>query len=141
MMMFCKKKPKADDSAVREVDLSESALQQLRSSGQVRSNTVRTSKYTWYNFLPINLFEQFSKKAANLYFLIIMFMQMIKVISISNGAPVMALPLAFVVVVSMIKDAYEDYKRHREDRSENYAQAQVYSKEQNQFIAMNWKDI
>ena len=131
MMMFCKKKPKADDSAVREVDLSEAALQQLRSSGQVRSNTVRTSKYTWYNFLPINLFEQFSKKAANLYFLIIMFMQMIKVISISNGAPVMALPLAFVVVVSMIKDAYEDYKRHREDRSENYAQAQVYSKEKN----------
>ena len=102
---------------------------------------MRTSKYTWYNFLPINLFEQFTKKIANLYFLIITFMQMIKVISISNGAPVMALPLAFVVVVSMIKDAYEDYKRHKEDRSENYAEAWVYSKESRQFVTVNWKDI
>ena len=31
----------------------------------------------------------------------------------------MALPLTIVVVVSMIKDAYEDYKRHKSDDSEN----------------------
>ena len=55
---------------------------------------------------------------ANLYFLVIMFMQMIEVISISNGQPAMLPPLTFVVLLSMIKDAYEDYKRHKEDKGE-----------------------
>jgi len=59
----------------------------------------------------MNLINQF-KKAANMYFLIITFMQMIKEISISDGKPAMALPLIVVVAVSMIKDAYEDYRRH-----------------------------
>ena len=63
---------------------------------------------------------------ANLYFLIIMFMQMIDKISISAGQPVMAMPLLFVVALSMIKDAYEDYKRHKADKNENLAFAEVY---------------
>ena len=66
---------------------------------------------------------------ANMYFLVIMFMQMIDKISISNGQPAMLPPLTFVVILSMIKDAYEDYKRHRADRQENYAQAQVLNRE------------
>lgn len=77
---------------------------------------VRTSKYSWWSFLPRNLFEQFSTKMANMYFLVIMFMQMIEVISITNGQPVMLLPLTIVVFLSMIKDGFEDYKRHKEDR-------------------------
>ena len=82
---------------------------------------VRSSKYTWYNFFFLNLFEQFTKKLANMYFLVIMFMQMIPQISISNSQPAMAPPLALVVILSMIKDAYEDWKRHREDDGENNA--------------------
>lgn len=42
-----------------------------------------------------------------------------KSISISNGKSVMAIPLTFVVIVSMIKDAVEDYKRHMSDKEEN----------------------
>ena len=49
---------------------------------------------------------------ANVYFLIITFMQCYKPISISAGKPAMALPLGFIVFLSMLKDAYEDYKRH-----------------------------
>lgn len=41
-----------------------------------------------------------------------MFLQMVDMISISEGKPAMAIPLTFVVVVSMIKDAFEDFKRH-----------------------------
>ena len=36
----------------------------------VKSNVVTTSKYNWFTFLPINLFQQFTK-AANVYFLLI----------------------------------------------------------------------
>ena len=41
----------------------------------------------------------------------------------------MAMPLIFVVSLSMIKDAYEDFKRHRSDKSENEAIAEVYNHE------------
>lgn len=36
-----------------------------------RSNKIHTAKYTWYSFLPKNLFYQFIK-IANLYFLVMM---------------------------------------------------------------------
>jgi len=45
-----------------------------------------------------------------------MFMQLIPIISITNGKPAMLLPLAFVIGVSMIKDIFEDSKRHKSDR-------------------------
>jgi hypothetical protein len=83
-------------------------------NGQYPRNKIRTSKYAAVTFIPLNLLNQF-RKMANCYFLLITFMQCIRRISITNGKPVMAMPLCFVVVVSMIKDAYEDYKRHISD--------------------------
>ena len=105
----------------------------LRRRHDVKNNCVRTAKYTWWSFIPHNLFEQFTTKLANLYFLVIMFMQMIEVISISQGQPAMLPPLVFVVVLSMIKDAYEDYKRRREDQNENSAVTEIYDREAQSF--------
>ena len=56
-----------------------------------------------------------------------MYLQTIRIISISNGQPAMAPPLIFVILLSMIKDAYEDYQRHREDDIENNSKTEVYS--------------
>lgn len=81
---------------------------------RIKNNSIRTSKYTALTFLPKNLLEQFSKM-ANVYFLVISFMQMIPNISISGGVPVMLGPLAIVLAVSMIKDIFEDCKRHKSD--------------------------
>jgi hypothetical protein len=53
-------------------------------------------------------------------------MQMIPVISISGGKPVMLMPLSLVIMVSMIKDIFEDYKRHNSDHFENRQVAKVY---------------
>jgi len=36
-------------------------------------------------------------------------------------------PLTFVVVLSMIKDAFEDYKRHNLDRGENSENILAYN--------------
>jgi len=44
---------------------------------------------------------------------------MIDAISITNGEPVIFGPLAIVVSISMVKDFFEDYKRHRSDKEEN----------------------
>lgn len=41
-----------------------------------RSNKISTSIYNWYNFMPKIIIQQFSKY-ANLYFLLIMLMQVI----------------------------------------------------------------
>ena len=44
---------------------------------------------------------------------------MIPAVSISNGFPTYGIPLVLVIVLSMIKDAYEDYKKSVNDRIEN----------------------
>jgi len=98
-----------DEQKNRSFPLEGAALKEMKL--YVKDNVVRSSKYVWWTFLPINLFQQFSK-AANVYFLLITVMQTIKVISISNGEPTMLPPLVLVVFTSMCKDAYEDYCRH-----------------------------
>ena len=81
-------------------------------------NKIITSKYNFLTFLPLNLLLQFSK-LANLYFLLLAIMECFPAISDSGGVPVLAVPLTFVVGISMIKDIYEDYLRHRSDKEEN----------------------
>lgn len=49
------------------------------------------------------------------------------------------MPLAFVLLVTAIKDAYEDYRRHRSDTIENNRMAWVLANEQ--FQQKKWKDI
>jgi hypothetical protein len=63
---------------------------------------------------------------------------MIDIISISSGKPVMLIPLSFVIAVSMIKDIFEDYKRHKSDNQENYKQALVYDTATKGFVKMDW---
>ena len=38
----------------------------------------------------------------------------------------MAFPLTVIVFISMIKDIYEDYKRHKADKDENESQIEAY---------------
>ena len=71
-------------------------------------NKIVTNKYNIFTFIPKNLATQFSKM-SNIYFLIIGIMQTFKRISITNGVCTMAAPLGFVILVSMLKDAFEDY--------------------------------
>ena len=71
-------------------------------------NEVKTSKYNFLTFLPLNLMIQFSKM-ANVYFLILGLLELIKPISDAGGEPVMLVPLSFIILVSMMKDIVEDY--------------------------------
>lgn len=82
---------------------------------EVADNSIKTSKYTWFNFIPLNLMVQFSK-LPNVYFLIIGIMQMIPEISVSGGFPVIFIPLSIVVAVSAGKDFFEDQKRKKSDQ-------------------------
>lgn len=44
-------------------------------------------------------------------------LQCIRAVSITNGIPTTLLPLLFVLAVTALKDAVEDYNRHRAGRS------------------------
>ena len=68
-------------------------------------------------------------------------MQTIKSISITNGFATNAIPLTAVVLVSMVKDAFEDYKRHVSDREENEHLASVYDPDRKEFVNIEWKKI
>ena len=120
------------------VQLSQTDQAALQENRRMGTNIIRTSKYTTLSFVPLNLFMQFNK-APNVYFLIITFMQMIDEISISGGKPAMALPLVVIVVVSMIKDAFEDYKRHKADDLENNTNCIVYDNATKSFVTRQWK--
>jgi phospholipid-transporting ATPase len=101
-----------------KVDLRSFKFPELENHLIFKNNSIKTSKYSCLSFLPLNLMEQFSK-TANIYFLIIMILQIIPIISVTNGQPTLSLPLAFVVIVSAIKDIIEDYKKHKSDDEEN----------------------
>jgi phospholipid-transporting ATPase len=104
------------------------------------SNKISTSKYTWLNCIPKILFEQFSKM-ANLYFLIIAIMQSINEISISQGKPVILLPLSVVVFINGLKDFMEDWKRKKSDDEENSKTCQIYNSTTGEFETRKWEDL
>ena len=93
-------------------------LQADRNEGVFCGNHIRTSKYSLLTFLPLNLLNQY-KKAANIYFTIIAYMQTVDLITITAGKAVMVIPLSVVIAISMIKDAWEDHQRSTADRAEN----------------------
>jgi len=78
---------------------------------------------------------------ANVYFIFISFMQMIPIISITNGFPAQIFPLGVVIFISMLKDLFEDYKRHKSDHQENTKQTSVYNKTRRAFEKKDWQDV
>ncbi|KAJ8397923.1 hypothetical protein AAFF_G00432700 [Aldrovandia affinis] len=85
-------------------------------------NRIVSSKYTFWNFVPKNLFEQF-RRIANFYFLIIFLVQLI--IDTPTSPITSGLPLFFVITVTAIKQGYEDWLRHKADNSINQCPVHV----------------
>ncbi|TVU47217.1 hypothetical protein EJB05_06809, partial [Eragrostis curvula] len=103
-------------------------------------NAVRTAKYSPLTFLPRNLFEQFHR-LAYVYFLVIAVLNQLPQLAVfGRGASVM--PLAFVLIVTAVKDAYEDWRRHRSDRAENGRLAAVLVLAPGaEFVPTEWKHV
>ncbi|ESK92514.1 phospholipid-translocating p-type atpase domain-containing protein [Moniliophthora roreri MCA 2997] len=80
-------------------------------------NKVRTTKYTILTFIPKNLYEQF-RRVANMFFLTLVVLQLFPVFGAATGA-IAVMPLAFILTVTAIKDAVEDYRRATLDEEVN----------------------
>ncbi|XP_014610323.1 PREDICTED: phospholipid-transporting ATPase ID isoform X6 [Polistes canadensis] len=87
------------------------------------NNYIKTSKYSVLTFLPLNLFEQF-QRLANFYFLCLLVLQMIP--AISSLTPITtAIPLIGVLMLTAVKDAYDDFQRHSSDSQVNNRKSQT----------------
>ncbi|EMR85176.1 hypothetical protein ACHAPC_001462 [Botrytis cinerea] len=86
-------------------------------------NTIRSSRYTIWNFVPRQLFFQFSK-LANAYFLLVSILQMVPGLSPTGSYTTIA-PLLVFVMISMAKEGYDDVRRYKLDQVENNNQTLV----------------
>jgi hypothetical protein len=81
------------------------------------SNYIRTTKYTLLTFLPLSILYQYLR-LANCYFLLLSLMTLIP--SISPWAPeTQIVPTIFVLLISVVREAYEDIKRYSSDSRTN----------------------
>ncbi|KAK3672902.1 putative aminophospholipid-translocase [Recurvomyces mirabilis] len=80
-------------------------------------NTISNTKYTPLNFLPLTLYHEF-KFFFNLYFLLVALSQIIPALRIGYLSTYVA-PLAFVMSVTLGKEAWDDLGRRRRDRVAN----------------------
>ncbi|XP_071965131.1 probable phospholipid-transporting ATPase IM isoform X2 [Antedon mediterranea] len=108
---------------------------------QYADNYIKTSKYNLLTFLPINLLEQFLR-IANFYFLMLLILQFIDVISSLNPVTT-ALPLLFVLTVSAVKDGIDDYKRHKSDGIVNNRTAGILDSQDGKrdLVDTRWRNV
>lgn len=110
--------PPSKDGRHIQLDASrKESLTDERTEREYIDNTIRSSRYTLWNFLPRQFFAQFSK-LANFYFLCVSILQMIPGLS-TTGSYTTIVPLSFFVTISMAKEGYDDFRRYRLDKAEN----------------------
>ncbi|EMD87445.1 hypothetical protein COCC4DRAFT_133970 [Bipolaris maydis ATCC 48331] len=81
------------------------------------ANAVSNAKYTPWSFLPRTLYNEFSF-FINMYFLLIALSQVIPVLRIGYLSTYVA-PLAFVITITLGKEAMDDIARRRRDAEAN----------------------
>ncbi|KAF2434018.1 phospholipid-translocating P-type ATPase [Tothia fuscella] len=114
--------PPSKDGRQIELDASrKKKLMDERTGKDHIDNFIRSCRYTMWNFLPRQLFAQFSK-LANFYFLCVSILQLIPGLS-TTGTFTTMVPLIFFVGVSMAKEGFEDYRRYKLDKAENNSEA------------------
>lgn len=103
-----------------------------------KSNYIKTSRYTILSWLPKSLFWQF-RRVANIYFLII---SVLTAMPFSPKNPYsMAMTFAGVLIFSILKEAYEDYFRHKQDNLENRVITHKFEKDSGSFVDIMSKKV
>ncbi|KAJ5674673.1 uncharacterized protein N7477_004607 [Penicillium maclennaniae] len=101
------------------------------------ANVVSNAKYTPWSFLPRTLYNEFSF-FFNIYFLLVALSQIIPILRIGYMSSYIA-PLAFVVSISLGKEALDDIVRRRRDAEANAEPFTVVSLEGSNVLEMNKK--
>ncbi|XP_072920242.1 phospholipid-transporting ATPase IC isoform X1 [Hemitrygon akajei] len=100
-------------------------------------NAIRTYKYNFITFLPLNLMEQF-KRAANAYFLALLILQAIPQISTLAWYTTFV-PLLLVLGITAVKDLVDDIARHKMDKMVNNRLCDIL--QNGRFKQAKWRNI
>ncbi|XP_039061628.1 probable phospholipid-transporting ATPase 4 [Hibiscus syriacus] len=100
-------------------------------------NNISTTKYNVLTFLPRALFEQF-RRVANFYFLLAAVFSLFSLAPFSRAS--LIVPLIFVVGISMIKEAIEDWHRFLQDLDVNNRTVKAHLNN-GVFVDKPWKDL
>lgn len=119
-----RKLPKSKDGRHINLDASrQHSPVDERTGHHYPSNTIRSSRYTIWTFLPLQIWFQFTK-AQNVFFLIMAALQLVPGLS-TTGSFTTVLPLLVFFVFSMAREGYDDYRRYKLDKTENRRLARV----------------
>ncbi|AET40363.1 aminophospholipid-translocating P4-type ATPase DNF3 Ecym_5627 [Eremothecium cymbalariae DBVPG len=102
------------------------ALRDERKNQPYIKNTITSSRYTVYSFIPRQLYAQFSK-LANTYFFFVAILQMIPGWS-TTGQFTTIIPLSIFMSISIGREGWDDYRRHKLDKQENNKAVKVLVK-------------
>ncbi|KAF7233366.1 hypothetical protein EG68_05038 [Paragonimus skrjabini miyazakii] len=89
-------------------------------------NEITTSRYTWYGFIFQNLSEQ-AQRIANFYFICVAVVQLFTDSPVTPAISI--IPLVFVFAVTLIKQGYEDWLRHKADRCVNHIRVEIVTED------------
>lgn len=107
-------------------------------NSKYKNNEILTTKYNIFCWLPKSLIVQFLR-VANIFFL---FICILTLLPVSNKRPGNTIgTFAAVLILSMIKEAYEDIIRYRSDKSVNEKDALVYDYKEKKYNLKKWKNI
>ncbi|CAH0381213.1 unnamed protein product [Bemisia tabaci] len=81
------------------------------------ANVIRNQKYNFFTFLPLVLFQQF-KFFLNLYFLLMALSQFFPELKLGYLYTYWG-PLIFVLLVTLCREAIDDFRRHQRDEEVN----------------------
>lgn len=117
--------PTPQDADDEEHDPSTNRLISVgqRQSARYPPNAVSNAKYTPVSFLPRTLYNEFSF-FFNMYFLLVAMSQIIPALRIGYLSTYIA-PLAFVLCITLGKEAMDDIARRRRDQEANSERYQV----------------
>ncbi|KAM5126788.1 phospholipid-transporting ATPase IK-like, partial [Mantella aurantiaca] len=100
-------------------------------------NRIKTAKYNFFTFIPLNLFEQYHK-APVIYFTCILILQSIPEIA-TMAVYSAAAPLFCILAARAFRDLINDIARHRNDNLVNNASCEILRDQR--LHGMKWKDV
>ncbi|KAG7324489.1 hypothetical protein KOW79_012505 [Hemibagrus wyckioides] len=133
---------RGNDSNVRTLEsnlLYENQKSNDHPNRNYAGNGIKTTKYTIWSFIPVNLVEQF-RRVANIYFVGLAVLNFVPAVN-AFQPQVAIIPICVILALTAIKDAWEDFRRYQSDRQLNSMPCLVYSRSQRSFVEKRWKDV
>lgn len=125
---------------IRPNHLFESPRYELNNYRDFTDNRISTTKYTFWNFIPLNIWHQVSTKYANLYFIFIAILNWVPFFD-AYTRYVGLIPICFVLGTTLIKDGIEDYRRYKFDNQINKKTCHVWDRDRCAFRKTEWRYI